>query len=394
MISIDSRQFLRAAALASSAIAPRSSMAVLRTLRVEANGKMALAGSDLDVTSLVEMPYTGKPSDGFCMPEPRAVCAAIKAAGGDIVKLNGGGEGAVAVESGALSVKLATLSVDDHPGAERIAHEEFAADLGAAEIAQIARVLPAMSTEETRYDLNGVHISRLDEWTWRFAATDGHRLMMVDVPMPGAAGDIPGGAIIPRRWLTLAVAVFSRTQTPIRLVFGRVAPRNADGPDLAGAACGSPRIAATSQIDELTCRLTSRLIDGVYPDYMRVVPKDIPHVVRCDRRMLVSAIRALTPLRRNRIRAVKFSFAPAKMILSLNSPDVGQSRYELGVEHNLSADAGVHVGFNAAYMLDILAVLAGEEVVLGLGKSLSADPVVITDPADTAFKAVLMPMRV
>ncbi|MGD9470644.1 MAG: DNA polymerase III subunit beta [Novosphingobium sp.] len=392
MITVDRKQFTRAVALASTVVERRNTLPVLSGLKISANGSLALHGSNLDECTTAELPCQG---DGFetCLLSPREVAAALNAGGGGQVELTEpGDDNRLAVRGGQLHARVATLPADDHPGAERILSEDFACEIGAAELGAIARVVPAISTEETRYYLNGICVHKVGEWLWRFAATDGHRLMMVDVPLPGATGAIPDGTIIPRRWIEKVLHHFRKAKQGARLTYGPTAIANRDdGADLAPAKPGIPRISVAGMlVDDIRFTVTGKLIDGTYPDYTRVIPAAPGFVARLKRADLVQAINALTPLATERRRAVKLIFETDSILCQLNSPDVGEGSFRIPAEHK--APANFNVAFNAQYLLDICAVLLGDEVELGLTHA--TYPTLVSDPADTAFRAVLMPMRV
>lgn len=395
MITVDRKQFTRAIALASSVVERRNTVPILGALKAVANGSFALQGTNLDETTLVEIPYQGGGAD-FILDSAPSVAAAINAAGGETVELTPHAPGRdsslprITLSAGALTGDLVSLPVDDHPGADRILFEEFAADIGPAELAQIARITRAISTEGTRYYLNGICVRKLGDWTWRFAATDGHRLMMVDVPLPNATGAIPDNTIIPRRWLNIALGRFRKAQDGARLTFGRLAVRNEAGPTLETETPGAPRIAITGVLDQgVRFTLTGKLIDGTYPDYGRVIPHAVKFSARMRRAELAQAIHALTPFANEKVRAVKLRFETGHLVCQLTSTGLGTGTFRVPCENN--AEVGFEIGFNAGYLLDMCASLTGEEIELGMSDS--ASPTIVHDPADTAFRAVLMPMR-
>jgi DNA polymerase-3 subunit beta len=173
---------------------------------------------------------------------------------------------------------------------------------------QIARVVPAIATEETHYYLNGICIWHVADWTWRFGATDGHRLMLVDLPLPDATGTIPNGTILPSRFIKLWMRLFQRCGDPIKITFGpRIERNHPDGTmlDLPG---GAMRFAASSTFGAVQCAITTKLIDGTYPDVERVVPKEALSVARFDRQGLLQAINAVGAMADGKLRAIKLTF--------------------------------------------------------------------------------------
>ncbi len=387
MITVNRKELMSAIDMAGSVIESRNVIPALGALKATANGALALEGSDLDSFTRAEIAYHGN-SEPFCIDAPKKVRSAINAAGGETVDLKAA-ERKLTVKAGRLDSALASLPADDHPGAELIHDELFGCDIGKAELDQIARIVPAISAEVTRYYLNGVCVTKIGEWLYRFAATDGHRLMMVDVPLPGATGAIPDATIIPRRMLGVMLSRFTKAKNGARLSYGHTGASNRKGKTLATPS-REPRIGMAAQIGGVKFSVTGKLIDAVYPDYMRVVPSTNDKIARFARADMVQAVQSISALTNERTRAVKLAFPTGQIDVSLNSPEVGKSRFTINAEHRI-AD-GFEIGFNGQYLLDMMAAFTGDEVEMQMATA--SGPTVIIDTADTAFKAVLMPMRV
>lgn len=403
-VTVPRRKLSRAIALASCGMPKITNIPVLRSLRATANGTFALEGTDLDTFSRVEMPYEGSPQR-MLLPEPARLRVAIDAAGHEQVALSHEGD-RLDLTCGALEAHLATLSVDDFPTPDHPAAELFAVDLGAAALQQLARLVPAISSEETRYYLNGICVHKVGDWTWQFAATDGHRLHIVDIPLPGAVGDLPQDVILPRRFVTLALQHFRKAAGPVRLTFGPRALSN-EAPPTLDLPISAMRIALAADLDGLRFTLASKLIDGTYPDYPRVIPPAPDRRARVDRAELVQAIHALSAFSSGKWAALKLAFAPGEVIVSRSDATMGEAAMRVPAQHDL--EPGLHSGFNGNYLCDALAALKGGEVtfhftrsefITGEDKPRSAykvggnsGPVLITDPEDTDFRIVLMPLR-
>lgn len=398
MITVDRKTFSRAIDFAAKSIGRRSKIPVLTMMKVTANGALTLEGTDLDYHTRVEMPYDGDEGE-FMLPEPRRVRSAINVAGGQTVSItardaeNDRRGLRLAVSAGQFDGDLiSSISADDFPTCAGVHYEDFTADLGAAELKQLARIVPAISSEDTRYYLNGVCVKKVGDWLYQFCATDGHRMMIVDIPLPNATGEIPDGTIIPHGWLNIALASFTKAKEGSKLVYGRSQVKNhSEGTQLPVDTPGGPRIAIGALMDGMQFTLTGKLIDGTYPDYTRVIPAEIGFAARMKRADLAQAVNALTPMSGERTRAIKLSLSrPGEAMVTLNSPETGDHRFTLPCEHGAPAD--FFIGFNAQYLLDAIGSLTGDEIELGLTDA--ASPVMVTDPADTAFRAVQMPMRV
>ncbi len=227
----------------------------------------------------------------------------------------------------------------------------------------------AISTEETRYYLNGIYLHAIEvdgAQKLRAVATDGHRLARTEMEAPAGSEDMPG-IIIPRKTV-------SELQ---KLV---------DDPD----------IKVTVELSDSKIRftigsvvLTSKLIDGTFPDYQRVIPTGNDKALVIDRQTFSQAVDRVSTISSERGRAVKLSIGDGQVVLTVNNPDSGSATEELAADY--SSDP-IEIGFNAKYLLDVANQLSGDEAHFMLADS--GSPTVIHDAADKDALYVLMPMRV
>lgn len=387
MITVETKQFTRALGLVGSVIQRRNTIPVLGTAKIAANGVLKIEGSDLDTTITAALDYDGKPFEALALMEPARVRLSIAAAGGAAVSLEPR-DGALGLETGTFAIEATTLPGDDHPGEHRIGKPEFTATLGPETLRQIARVMRAVSTDECRYYLNGVCLWRLGDWTWRACATDGHRLMFVDLPLPDADGELPDKIIVPRRYLELALRHFAKAER-VRLNVGRAELANEPEGGTAPERLGMPRVMLSGESGGVALTMASKVIDGTYPDAMRVVPAAPAHRIEVSRGDLLRAIQAVTALAGEKIRALSLTTGKGTLTVSIKSVDLGTGRFSIPAKHNLPDD--FTIGFNGQYLRDCVEALSGETVAIGFDDA--AAPARIEDPADTAFLSVLMPMR-
>lgn len=411
-IQVKRRDLLAAMEFAASAVERRPTVPYTTMLRGNANGVLTLDGSDFDVVARASIAYEGEHAR-FVMPTPRLVRSALIATGGETVSLAQSDPmplaeseefrsklaSRLAIVSGGVEATLVTEHPDTWQPDDAVAEPEWRASLSAADVAQIARVAGAISVEETRYYLNGVAVRKVGEWTWRFQATDGHRLKMVDIPLPDATGSIPDNTILPHQFIYLMLRHFQRAKEPLTLSYGPNVRRNQpDGTTLDLPVSGY-RVAIQGQLGNVQASLTSKLIDGTYPDVDRVVPKEAVRWAKFDRRELLRAINAVGAFSNEKMRALRFTFQPSKPLMpgrvaiAIESAGFGHAGLTLDCEN--SVDDGQCVGFNGRYIEDCVKTFAGDEIVLSWANSvISSGAVLITDPADTAFRCVVMPMRV
>jgi len=227
----------------------------------------------------------------------------------------------------------------------------------------------AISTEETRYYLNGIYLHAHEgggQLKLRAVATDGHRLARAEIEAPAGSEGMPG-IIIPRKTV-------SELQ---KLV---------DDPD----------VAVTVELSETKIRftigsvvLTSKLIDGTFPDYERVIPTGNDKKLTIDRQSFAQAVDRVSTISSERGRAVKLSIADGQVTLTVNNPDSGSATEEIPADYD--ADP-LDIGFNAKYLLDVAGQLNGDEARFMLADA--GSPTLIQDATDENTLYVLMPMRV
>jgi len=395
MISISNGDFRRAVAIAASVVEKRTTIPILSGVRCIANGHFEASGTDLDMLLKARTARGGEGEARFMLPNPRALVAAIGAVGGADIAITPDANAGVALDANGFVAKFrsdAVGFVDDWPETGfAIAEESFTATLGADHLRQLARLQSAISTEETRYYLNGVHIRHLDGWTYRAAATDGHRLLVADLAWPDAVGTLPEeGIIIPRRALERLLDLGKGDQ-PVALVAGPTVLLNAvDSTTPEKPAAWRFRFAGEQR--KIGWELTLKLIEGKYPDYARVIPQNCGHkalMAAADLKRAVRAVSAGTESKRTP--AMKFVFAADRVTVSAEWHDFGGSAsIDFPCQHDLPLN--FTVGYNGRYLLDMLDAIRGNELAFGITDT--TGPALIRNPSDSAFFGVLMPMRV
>jgi DNA polymerase III subunit beta len=280
-----------------------------------------------------------------------------------------GDDGRMALSSGASRFLLACLPADDFPdlGLSGMSHhfEIPAHDLAAL----IEKTRFAISTEETRYYLNGIYLHAIEAdggWRLRAVATDGHRLARMDVPLPEGGKGIPG-VIVPRKTVhEVGKLLADHSQT----VTVDLSPNKV-------------RFTAGNVV------LTSKLIDGTFPDYQRVIPQHNDKTLQAENAAFKEAVDRVSTLSSEKGRAIKLNISNGKVVLSVNNPESGSATEELPAEYR---GEPMEIGFNARYLLDIAAQLGGDHAVFKLSDA--SAPTVIQDEKDASALYVLMPMRV
>jgi DNA polymerase-3 subunit beta len=227
----------------------------------------------------------------------------------------------------------------------------------------------AISTEETRYYLNGIYLHpamRGKDQMLRAVATDGHRLAQAELPCPKGAGDMPG-IILPRKSVHELHRLIEASDDSV-----------------------SASVSASKARFEIgTITLTTKLIDGTFPDYGRVIPKSNDKTLKVSNAEFMKAVDRVSTIASERGRAIKLNITGDKLVLSVSNPEGGSATEEIRVDYDSTP---LEIGFNARYLLDIAGQLESENVKFQLADP--GSPTMVKDDSDDGALYVLMPMRV
>lgn len=273
------------------------------------------------------------------------------------------------IRAGQSRFALQTIAADDFPdrAAGKLAHtfEVPAADLKAL----IKKTRFAISTEETRYYLNGIYLhtaERNGQPTLRAVATDGHRLAQLDIDRPKGAEGM-AGVIVPRKTVDELHRLIGAAEATITI----------------GVSASKVRF----EIGPIT--LVSNLIDGSFPDYKRVIPQGNDKLMKVLTADFMSAVDRVSTIASECNRGVKLAIAPEKLTLSVTSPDGGSATEELAIDYGHNS---FEIGFNSRYLMDISGQMESDTLHFLLADS--ASPIIVKDGNDDRALYVIMPMRV
>jgi DNA polymerase III subunit beta len=200
----------------------------------------------------------------------------------------------------------------------------------------------------------------------RAVATDGHRLAQAQIARPEGAKGMPG-VIVPRKTVLEVVKLFE----------------GVDGAVEVSLSAAKIRFAAGDLV------LTSKLIDGTFPDYERVIPRHNDKTLELDTRTFASAVDRVSTISMEKGRAVKLQIGGGKLVLTVNNPDSGSAEEEIACAYD--ADP-IDIGFNSRYLMDVAGQVKSDSMVLQLADA--GSPTIVRDPGDSQALYVLMPMRV
>jgi DNA polymerase-3 subunit beta len=346
-------------------IARRNTIPILDNVLIRSEaGRLVLQATDLDIQIVSSVEAKVEAGAGVTVPAHTLHDIVRKLPDGADITIEAKSDASITVKAGRSRFTLQTLPESDFP--ELVAGElAHLFDIAAADLKRmIDRTQFAISTEETRYYLNGIYL-HVEEGKLRGVATDGHRLALIDLAVPAGADKIPG-VIVPRKTV------------------GEV-QRLLDGAETVTVELSEGKIRFT--VGEVI--LTSKLIDGTFPDYRRVIPQNNDKVLEVARAELAEAVDRVSTVASEKGRAVKLTLSSGKLDLSVTSPDNGSAAEELEVGY---AAEPMEIGFNARYLLDILAQVEGDAAVVRLDSP--GSPTIIEAKEGSGAVFVLMPMRV
>jgi len=370
-LSIERGTLLKAVSQAQSVVERRNTIPILANLLIEAEGDtVQFRATDLDIEVVDRATAQVERAGATTVAATTLHEIVRKLPDGALVTLTAdSAAGRLSVEAGRSNFSLATLPREDFPV---MATSEYDTNFSAA--APVLRRLFdkskfAISTEETRYYLNGVymHVSEADGGkVLRCVATDGHRLARIDADLPPEADGMPG-VIVPRKTVGELRKLLDDDEAQIAVSVSETKIRFA-----------TPEIT-----------LTSKVIDGTFPDYTRVIPQANTKRLEVDASEFAQAVDRVATVSSERSRAVKLQLEEDKLVLSVNAPDSGAAEEELAVAYG---DDRMEIGFNAKYLLEIASQVDRENAVFLFNSS--GDPTVMREGNDQSALYVVMPMRV
>jgi DNA polymerase-3 subunit beta len=370
-LSIERGTLLKAVAQAQSVVERRNTIPILANVLIEAEGDtVSFRATDLDIEVVDKAPAKVERAGATTVNAVTLHEIVRKLPDGALVSLSDdGAAGRLTVEAGRSNFSLATLPREDFP---IMASSEYTTNFSCP--APLLRRLFdkskfAISTEETRYYLNGVYMHVAEEGfnlTLRCVATDGHRLARIDADLPVNAEGMPG-VIVPRKTVGELRKLLDDDEAQIAVSVSETKVRFA-----------TPAIT-----------LTSKVIDGTFPDYTRVIPKGNTRRMEVDASDFAKAVDRVATVSSERSRAVKLQLDEDRLVLSVNAPDSGNAEEELSVAY---ADERLEIGFNAKYLLEIANQVDRENAVFLFNSS--GDPTLMQEGNDPSAVYVVMPMRV
>ncbi|MBK8770168.1 MAG: DNA polymerase III subunit beta [Rhizobiales bacterium] len=372
-VTIERSAFLKALNHVQSVVERRNTIPILSNVLVQSDkDKVRLTATDLDIEIVETVAAETSRNGAATVPAHMLYDIVRKLPDGAQLELEQGPDaGRVNIKAGRSRFQLQALPPEDFP------------DLSSGELGNsftlssgdlrrlIEKTRFAISTEETRYYLNGIYLHQAKEQgadapVLRAVATDGHRLAQSQVPLPEGAAGMPG-IIVPRKTVLEVVKLIEGDDTEVQV----------------SLSASKIRFAAGHLV------LTSKLIDGTFPDYERVIPRGHDKTLDVDAKAFADAVDRVSTISLEKSRAVKLMLSDGKMTLVVNNPDSGSAEEEVAVDYTRDP---LEIGFNSRYLLDVAGQITAENMRFELQDA--GSPTVVRDPKDAQSLYVLMPMRV
>ena len=367
-LKIKKSELAKRLSLAQSIVERKTTMPILANVLLEADKNCVnLCATDLEVS--LSCPLDAeiiKP--GKVTVNARALYDIVKELPEDKIHIQVQDNHWLKISCGRSEFELVGLSAEDFPALPKKQSGNSYRFPASSLMEMIEKTAFAMSTDEARYNLNGILLEQEGKGVkakLRMVATDGHRLSITDRDVKGE-WKLDKPVIIPRKGVTELKKLLENQEDEFEFWVGE------------------KHIIAYGK----NTTLSMRLIDGQFPPYRQVLPKDGSRVVSLERKILAQALKRVNAMASERSRGVCFNISPKHLEISSNNPDFGKAREELTVKYS---GASFEIGFNGRYFLDARAVIQDEEAVLQLGDDTA--PCMLRSEFDPGFTHVIMPMR-
>ena len=363
-ITISRENLLKPISLVAGVVERRQTLPILSFIKVrQAAGRLTLTGTDLEIEMSVEIPV-GEGEAEFTVPARKLldICRALPE--GSEVLLTKQGE-KIGLKSGKSRFTLLTLPPKDFPAIDTAAWESALTIPQSALKALFERTQFCMAQQDVRYYLNGLCLE-IGSKRLRAVATDGHRMAMSDMDAPGSSS-IERQIIIPRKGVHEMVRLLEASEEAAEI---QIAPNHL-------------RLKTQDGVV-----FTTKLIDGRFPDYTKVVPATQSKVVGLDRIVFKEALGRVAILSNEKYRGVRMNLSDGKLGVSAHNPEQEEASEELDAEYQ---GENLEIGFNVNYLTEAVNALASAEIKLGLNDANSS--CVIWASSNTQTRYIIMPMR-
>lgn len=367
-IEIEKKDLMNLIGKTQNIVEKRNSMPVLVNVLLDAHeNRLQVFATDLEV-SLTDMVACKVNQPGKVAVSAKSLFEIAKELSEGTIQLNKKENNWLEIKQGKYSSKIVGISADEYPVFPGYAGQSFLQIDGEVLKDMIDKTLYSVSTDETRYHLNGVYFEQKAELGYTMVATDGHRLSLISRQFDGSKPLLQGqGVIIPRKGLHEIKKLLETMDGNFQLAIE-----------------GSQLI-----VKHETTTLMIRLIEGKYPNYQQFIPQKLSRKIKINRDAFLTSLKRVSLLANHKSKAVTFALSNGKMEITSNNPELGDAKEEIEVNYD---GQDVKIGFNAKYITDILNAIHSEDIDFEINDHLS--PGLVRPHNDSTYTCVVMPMRI
>ncbi len=370
-LSVEKKDLLNVIGRAQNIVEKRNTMPILVNVLLEAKGE-SLRGfaTDLEVSLTDEITAAVK-NPGRVAVNAKSLFEIIKELPEGKIELERKENNWLKITQNRAVFNIVGISPEEYPVFPTFTTQEFVRIDAAVLSEMIEKTIYSVSTDETRYHLNGVYLEVKqdnDGAVYRMVATDGHRLSLIDRKISQSpTRSVNQGVIIPRKGLHEVRKLLDSVEDSVEVAI--------EGAQLI--------------VRHGTTVLMVRLIEGKYPNYQQLIPQNLKEHFVVQREALLSSLKRVSLLSNSKSKGVTFALSKGRMEITSNNPELGDAKEEIEVEYK---GKDMRIGFNARYVLDVLASMHEDVVRMELNDQLS--PGLVRPDSDPAYTCVVMPMRI
>ncbi len=354
-----------------SAIAEkRSSMPILSNILMEAsNGQLRLSATDMEISFQGVYPAEVGAAGAITVPA-RKLNELVRLLNSDDIRLQEADNFSLALSAGKFSTQIYGLSPADFPQMPPLDNIQYIELDGSAVAAAIDKTIYSVAMEETRYNLSGIYLEKIEQderLSLRLVSTDGHRLNMAEIDSPRLAElELTKGVLVSKKAL---------------VELGRLATASEK---IELALSSSSLVAKTD-----SSILMMRLLEGRFPDYSLVIPRDNDKILCAGRKELLEALKRIATMSSDDYKTVKFKMDSGQLCISSMTPELGKAEESLDIDYQ---GEPLEAGFNPRFFIEALGSLAGEKVQISFNRA--DNPALICSPEDPGYCGVIMSMKI
>lgn len=364
---LNKKDLLEALGKVHGVVEKRNTLQILTNLYLQvANNVLTIKATDLEISMETSLPVK-MDETGSVTVSAKSFFEIVKELPDKEIQISSKENHWISITCGSSKFNIMGIAPEDYPALPAFAKSNFVAVHAKALKEMIDNTIFAISTDETRYHLNGVFMDAVKDGVFRMVATDGHRLAYCEKDLFEAAPNfLTKGIIIPRKGVQELKKLLDSGVDKLMLALE-----------------GNHLVFKTEQT-----YLFIRLIEGRFPDYKQVIPKNNPNVLAVTTEELLLSLKRVSLLANEKSKGIKLAVRDGKLEVSTNNPDIGEAKESLDTNY---AGEPLEIGFNAKYLMDSIVGINQEKISISLNDRMS--PGVVKVPGDESYLCVLMPMR-